>query len=233
MTNDKQYHPSLPDLGQMARLFCYWPDYSGMYPTEVSIDRACVDRFLLIRERILDNGMMNSTILDLGGGAGYFSWALYLTVAKSVDMVEDQRARNFGYNENSFAAGIINKKLGLNATGLLIHDTSIESFLRESVRCQKRWDIMLCLSVLHHFVTGYGNNPEIGKLNYLQLIDLFKSLGDVTERYAYIEIDPERVVNYEKFMTDLLEWGGFKSMDIIGRSHSSIGVERNILEFSK
>lgn len=228
----KQYHPPLPNLEQVCSLFSFWPDYIPLVPERTDVDRICLDRLLVIRERMIDRGLMNSSILDLGGGSGYFSWMLYLTAASRVDIVEDQRAKQFGYNEESFTDDIVQKKQKLNANKLFIHNTSIENFLTQVVENQA-WDVTLCLSVLHHFVTGYGDNKNVGRLKYNQILDIFKLIGEVTRRSAFIEVDPERITNYEKFMNDLLDYGGFESMNIIGSSHSGIGVERNIIEFVK
>jgi hypothetical protein len=228
----KQYHPTLPNLEQVFPLFSFWPDYIPLFPSKVEVDRVCVDRLLLIRERMIDGGLMNSSILDLGGGSGYFSWLLYLTAASKVDIVEDQRAKQFGYNDESFTTDLIKKKQNFNAESLFIHDNSIERFLSEKVDDQK-WDITICLSVLHHFITGYGDNKDVGLLSYDKLLVIFELIGKITRRSAFIEIDPERIQNYEKFMRDFMDYGCFDSMSILGSSHSSIGVERNIVEFCR
>jgi hypothetical protein len=196
------------------------------------MDRICVDRFLLIRERIFDRGLVNTSILDLGGGAGYFSWLFYLTVARQVDLVEDQRAKLWGYNEESFTSKIEKNKKTYKADNLFIHKISIEDFLTEQVEI-KKWDIVICLSVLHHFVVGYGDDSSVGQLGSEKLMQLFQQLGCVTRKSAFIEIDPERIKNYEKFIKDLMGAGKFSKMVVLGSSHSSIGVERNIIELIK
>lgn len=228
----KQYHPSLPHVSEVTELFSFWPNYTSLWPEFDEVDRICLDRLLLIRERLLDLGLTDHSILDLGGGSGYFSWMLYITTASAVDMVEDERARQFGYDEASFAAELRSRIAEFKLENLHIHNTSIEEFLSKHDG-HSYWDITLCFSVLHHFLTGYGDNRSVGQIDYEELLGIFRRIGSVTIHYLFIEIDPERIPNYEAFISDLMEEGKFKSMKILGKSSSSIGVTRNIIEFHK
>ncbi len=231
----KQYNPNLPEFKETWSLFSYWTNYFSLLNLDSKkseIDRICLDRFLLIRERIFDQGWVNTSILDLGGGGGYFSWLFYLTVACQVDMVEDERAKLFGYNEASFLTHIEEKKNVHLAEQLVIHKQTIESFLNQKAGLEK-WDIVICLSVLHHFLTGYGDDSSIGKLDEESLMKIFQQFGMVARKAVFIEVDPERIKNYEKFIRDLMKIGGFSGMSILGSSHSGIGVERNIIELIK
>jgi hypothetical protein len=228
----KQYHPPLPEIADMAGLFSFWPDYQILRPEYDEVDRICVDRLLLIRERILDLGLADRPILDLGGGSGYFSWVLYVTTASAVDLVEDERAREFGYNEASFTGELRARIERLGLDKLHVSNTSIEEFLAAEAG-RRQWDVTLCLSVLHHFVTGYGDKQDKGRITYAELLALFRRIGQVTARALYVEVDSERIANYEAFLADLQGEGQFTSSKVIGTSPSSIGVTRNIIEFLK
>jgi hypothetical protein len=226
------YHPPLPFVSDLFELMSYWPNYKSLETKNSFVDRICVDRLLLIRERLIEKGLLGGTVLDLGGGTGYFSWVLYITFANTVDLVEDERARSAGYGDDSFTSDFRSKITELEAKRVNIHDQSIEEFLREKAEMQC-WDVTLCLSVLHHFITGYGDNPEVGQLEYSELLAIFKLIGKVTKQYAYIEVDDERIGDWGSIYNDLKTEGGFSSMSVIGMSNSAIGVPRKIVELVK
>ena len=229
---NKLYHPPLPAPGELFGLLSFWPDYQALSADSPHVDRICVDRLLLIRERLVDLGVVDGSVLDLGGGTGYFSWALYVVNASAVDLVEDERARTAGYGDESFTKEIKSRIVELDLQSLVVHDQSIEAFLEQHAG-SRRWDVTLCLSVLHHFVTGYGDNPDVGRRKYSEVRALFRRIGQVTGRCAYIELDDERVGDLEGFLDDFMTEGGFSSRSVIGISHSSIGVPRNLVEFLK
>lgn len=228
----KRYHPPLPTLSDLYSLFSFWPDYQKLMAMDHVVDRICADRLLLIRERLLDQGLVDGSILDLGGGTGYFSFALYILNASQVDLVEDERARSSGYGDESFANEIRSRIVELDLKNLFVHDQPIETFLEQHAGSQS-WDVTLCLSVLHHFINGYGDNPEVGRRSYSDVRKIFRQIGKVTKRCAYIELDGERVESEAHFLEDLLIEGGFSAMRVIGISHSAIGVPRNVVEFLK
>jgi hypothetical protein len=228
----KNYHPVLPEFKDVMDLFSFWPSYKKLLKNGQIVDRICLDRFLLIRERLLDLQLNDCSVLDLGAGSGYFSWLLYLTLAKDVEVVENGRARQFGYGDSSFTNELKSKITQYKLTNLVVHDEALETFVEVNAG-KRQWDVTICLSVLHHFVTGYGDDPSIGRLDYEHLLKLFKNLGAVTKNILIIELDPERIPNYEKFMIDLVGEGCFQSVNVLGTSHSSIGVGRNIMELHK
>jgi hypothetical protein len=229
---NRQYHPKLPEIADFAELFSFWPNYQVLRPEFDEVDRICLDRLLLIRERMLDLGLADRPVLDLGGGSGYFSWALYVTTASSVDLVEDERARGFGYNEASFTGELRARIERLGLDNLRVSNASIEEFLAAQAG-HGQWDVTLCLSVLHHFLTGYGDRRDVGRIAYAELLDIFRRIGEVTARALYIEVDSERIANYESFLSDLQGEGRFATSSVIGTSPSSIGVPRNVIEFLK
>jgi hypothetical protein len=108
-----------------------------------------------------------------------------------VTAVDDARGSSCGYSDNAFLAPLRCAKREFGLEHLEIVDAPIERFLTEFP--DRRWDIVLCLSVLHHFYTGYGDHLDTGRLTEEERASVFRAIGRVTRSVLFLEIDHGRV----------------------------------------
>ncbi|HZS07230.1 MAG TPA: class I SAM-dependent methyltransferase [Blastocatellia bacterium] len=195
-------------------------------------ERICLDRYIMILNRLLNHRLYDCSVLDLGCSSGFFSYAFAVTAASQVTGVEDERAMKFGYDERAFLRPLREVKEHYRLDHLEIVGQSIENFLEQQA-WRRSWDVVLCLSVLHHFRTGYGDCPGDGQLGADDLTRLYERLGAVTRRVLYLEVDETRIGDERQFFSELCQSGGFDPPVALGYSCSAPGVPRTVWELSR
>jgi SAM-dependent methyltransferase len=228
---ERLYQPPLPGLGTVLNTIT---NLSGFLSEPVSghtpgAGRACFDRYLCILDALERRSLIDSSLLDIGCSSGFFAYLFAVTACSQVTAVEDARGALAGYGENAFLAPLRRAKREYALHHLEIIDKPVEQFL---IACPDRqWDVVLCLSVLHHFYTGYGDRPERGRLTEEGRQDLFVAIGRATGSVLYLEVDHGRVP--DEFFADFMKWGRFRGCDLIASSASEVGETRSLFELWK
>lgn len=228
---ERLYQPPLPGLGAVINAITNLPGFlSEPVPGETSVGgRACFDRYLCILDALERRSLIDSSLLDIGCSSGFFAYLFAVTACRQVTAVEDARGASAGYGENAFLAPLLRAKQQYALHHLEIIDKPIEQFLVASP--DRQWDVVLCLSVLHHFYTGYGDHPDRGRLTEEERQDLFAAIGQATGSVLYLEVDHGRVP--DEFFADFMKRGGFRGCALIASSASEVGETRNLFELWK
>jgi SAM-dependent methyltransferase len=228
---ERLYQPPLPGLataiGIAANTAAFLAEDLEKAPARA--ERACFDRYLLILDALERRSLFDTSLLDIGCANGFFAYLFALTMCRQVTAVEDMRGASAGYSENAFLNPLLQIRLENGVSHLEIIDAPLEEFL---TTCPDRqWDVVLCLSVLHHFYTGYGDNPEVGLLHEEARRSLFAAIGRATGSILYLEFDHGRVP--ESFLSEFENIGGFAGKRVIGSSSSAVGQTRDLYELWK
>ncbi len=222
------YQPPLPDLASAIRAVADLPGFLAKdFENEFQgIERLCIDRYLRILNAIESRGLYDCSLLDIGCSSGYFSYLFALSACRQVTAVDDSRASSFGYANDAFLRPLRDARDESGLRHIEIVDAPIERFLNE--QRGRRWDVVLCLSVLHHFYTGYGDDPTKGQMTVRQRHSLFRAMGSSTGTVLYLEVDHGRVPG--DFLTEFSEASGLAHCRVIGSSSSAVGETRNLME---
>lgn len=228
---ERLYQPPLPNLAAAIGVVADLPAFLAQ-PFEQQIgevERACIDRYLLILNALETRELFDGSLLDIGCSTGFFSYLFAITACRQVTAVEDSRAAASGYGEDAFLRPLRAAKEKYRLRHIEIVDAPIEAFL--AAEPERTWDIVLCLSVLHHFYTGYGDHPERGQLRPKERQRLFQAIGHATGTVLYLEVDHGRVP--PDFLAEFMAAAGFRSSRLIGSSSSAVGETREIVELWK
>ena len=228
---DRRYQPPLPDLaGALAVVTDATAFLRKGFPQDTSgAERACYDRYLRILDSLERRSLFDCSLLDIGCSNGFFAYLFAVTMCRQVTAIEDSRGASVGYSENAFLGPLCHAQRESGLRHLEVLEAPIEEFLKTCP--ERRWDAVLCLSVLHHFYTGYGDHPEVGFLREEERRALFAAIGRATGTVLYLEFDHGRVP--EDFLSEFKDMGGFAGSTIIGSSASAVGETRNIYELWK
>jgi SAM-dependent methyltransferase len=228
---DRRYQPPLPDLtGALGVVTDTAAFLNKGFPNDTSgAERACYDRYLLILDSLERRSLFDCSLLDIGCSNGFFAYLFAVTMCSQVTAIEDMRGASAGYSENAFLKPLFQAQREAGLRHLEVLDAPIEEFLKTCP--DRRWDAVLCLSVLHHFYTGYGDNPEVGFLREKERRRLFAAIGRATGSVLYLEFDHGRVP--KEFLSEFQDIGGFAGSTTIGSSASAVGATRNIYELWK
>jgi SAM-dependent methyltransferase len=228
---ERLYQPRLPDLASVVNLVSDLPRFLGQDLTDetVGAERACFDRYLCILDALERRSLFDCSLLDIGCSNGFFAYLFAVSLCRQVTAVEDERGALAGYSENAFLGPLYKAKQEYALRHLEIADAPIERFLASCP--ERQWDVVLCLSVLHHFYTGYGDHPDRGRLTDAERRALFRAIGRATGSVLYLEVDHGRVPG--DFFAEFSELGGFKGRATIGSSASAVGETRTLFEVWK
>lgn len=228
---ERLYQPPLPDLASAISLVADLPEFLSRSLAEsiCGAERACFDRYLRILNALELRCAFDSSLLDIGCSSGFFAYLFAINLCREVTAVEDARGSSAGYTEGAFLGPLKNARREYGLDHLEIVEAPIEEFLTSFP--DRKWDVVLCLSVLHHFYTGYGDRPEIGQLSEPQRRRLFEAIGAATGSVLYLEFDHGRMP--ESFLNQFIELGGFNGCNVIGSSVSAVGETRNLYELWK
>ena len=158
---DRIYQPPLPALSAVIAAAADLPTLlSETLTSQISdAERACFDRYFRILDSIETNSLVDPSLLDIGCANGFFAYLFAVTTCRQVTAVDDARGSSCGYSDNAFLAPLHRAKREYGLEHLEIVGAPIEQFLTECP--DRQWDIVLCLSVLHHFYTGYGDHQVV------------------------------------------------------------------------
>jgi len=228
---DRRYQPPLPDLAAALGMVTHTAAFlgRGWQDDPSGAERACYDRYLCILDSLERRSLFDCSLLDVGCANGFFAYLFAVTLCRQVTAVEDMRGASAGYGENAFLAPLLRAQREAGLRHLKVLDAPIEEFLKSCP--DRQWDVVLCLSVLHHFYTGYGDRPEVGRMGEDERRSLFAALGRATGRVLYLEFDHARVP--EGFLSTFRDSGGFAGSAVIGSSASAVGDTRDLYELWK
>jgi SAM-dependent methyltransferase len=224
------YQPLLPNLASAIRIVSDLPAFlaQNLERENEGVERLCVDRYLQILNALENRALYDGSLLDIGCSSGFFSYLFAITACRQVTAVDDSRAAPSGYSDDAFLRPLRAARQEYGLRHIEIVDAPIERFLAAAGRT---WDIVLCLSVLHHFYTGYGDHPERGRMTARERRSLFRSIGRATGTVLYLEIDHGRVP--ADFLDEFSEASGLRHSQVIGSSSSAVGETRNLMELWK
>lgn len=147
-----------------------------------SYERAGVDRALTIAIDLAMRGMhQGATILDVGCSTGTISRLLseigyHVTGIDSDVVAEVQHWQDRG--------SLVNHRKRMQSGSCRLITANIADFLRSS---RESFDVGLLLSVLHHFLEGYGYRG-VGAVAADQLDSLLKRLCSCIRSHLYVEV---------------------------------------------
>lgn len=181
-------------------------------------ERPCLDRARLIHADLAKNTHLlaqpGARLLDIGCNIGFFChYFESLGVrATGIDDSQHNRRQKFSRANVIDVARQLNQRYGLSAT---FHDGDAVKFLSEG---NNRFDIVLLLSVFHHFFLGYALDKKGGD-PMQRARDFIQQINRATEQVLYLEYDDRCA---ELSTAELIEFlkneSGFEDIEIIGRS---------------
>ncbi|MGB6943707.1 MAG: class I SAM-dependent methyltransferase [Bryobacteraceae bacterium] len=224
---ERLYQPKLPDLASAIGIVSDLPAFlaQSLEHESEGVERLSVDRYLQILDAIESRALFDSSLLDIGCSSGFFSYLFAITTCRQVTAVDDSRAALSGYSDDAFLRPLRAARQEYGLDHIEIVDTPIERFLASAERI---WDIVLCLSVLHHFYTGYGEHPDRGRMTPTERLSLFQSIGRTTGTVLYLEVDHGRVP--ADFLDEFSQASGLHHSRVIGSSSSAVGETRSLME---
>jgi 2-polyprenyl-3-methyl-5-hydroxy-6-metoxy-1,4-benzoquinol methylase len=134
-----------------------------------SVVRKCTDRLEMMLAWLARNGISSGSFLDIGSSYGWF--------------VSEMSKRGFqaiGIDRDAALCTVGHLAYGIEQSANVVADAT--TFLRS---CTRQYDVVCCLSILHHFVLGA---ETISAAEFIQLVDkitasvLFLETGECHER---------------------------------------------------
>ncbi len=198
-----------------------------------NVERSCVDRLAMILHDLEREKINSPNVLDLGCSGGFFSMGLASTVASHVVGVDDDRYITIQGEDNLSSVNNTKKRIEqLGITNAIFHDQPIENYLLQG-NAQEQFDVVLCLNILHHFYKGYGNLTLEGKLEENMYYRLITRLGEITNKVMYFETNESFFDNYDKALLEILHYGQFSTLSLLGGSPAADGELRIVWKFQK
>lgn len=228
---ERLYQPRLPELASVVGSIADMPQFLSepLSDGTLGAERACVDRYLCILDALERRSLFDCSLLDVGCANGFFAYLFAVSFCRQVTAIDDARGALAGYSKSAFLGPLYRAKRKYALEHLEIADAPIEQFLAS--RPDRQWDVVLCLSVLHHLYTGYGDHPDRGRLMDEERRALFTAIGRATASVLYLEVDHGRVP--ESFFAEFSDLGGFRGRSAIGSSASAVGETRVLFEVWK
>ncbi|HET6158325.1 MAG TPA: methyltransferase domain-containing protein [Dongiaceae bacterium] len=169
--------------------------------------RRCTDRMALIQEFLESHGPLRGSYLDVGCSYGWF-----------IDQMSKRGYNASGVDRDVSAAAVGQVVYGLDPSVFTIDD--LANFLRHPNR---RYDIVSCFSVLHHYVLGKGQMPAEEFIRQLDAITgsvLFLDTGESHEGWFKDSLKDWNA----QFIEDWLrENTTFRSVQILGTDQDCQG----------
>ncbi len=220
LSGGQLYQPILKDPSYWKSLADLREERPAKLDTSVALagERPCLDRAQLIHADLARNTHLlakpGARLLDIGCNIGFFChYFENLGVrATGIDDSRHNRHQRFSRANVIDVARQLNQRYGFSAT---FHDGDAVQFLSEG---NKRYDIVLLLSVFHHFFLGYALDRKGGD-PMQRARDFIQQINRVTEQVLYLEYDEGCT---ELSTSELIEFlkneSGFQDIEIIGRS---------------
>ena len=228
---NRLYQPPLPDLTAALDIVGNLPKFlSGSLPEGIQrAERCCFDRYLQLLNALEERSLFDCSLVDLGCAGGFFSYLFAITLCRHVTAVEDGRSLWAGYSKEAVLQPLFRAKKDHELGHLEIVEAAIEEFL--TAHHGRQWDVVLCLSVLHHFFTGYGDDTQRGRLTEEERGSVFQAIGRATGTVLFLEVDHSRVP--EDFVAEFVSAGEFRGYHALGSSASAVGDSRVLFEVWK
>lgn len=229
----RSYAPALPSVETLLRTMSFVPE-TGPWRAELikhhsEFEQICLDRYLRIVQAMQSLNLYDCSMLDLGCSSGFFSYCFAITMASQVTAVDDERAVGI-YGAEASLRPLEDARARYDLQHLEIQRAPIEAFLaQESGR--RRWDVVLCLAVLHHLKNGYADDQST-KLSDEAFRALCARLGEVTGKVLFVTVDASRI-DVQELHRDLQDIGEFDAPQPLGLTASGTGEPRMIWQFLK
>lgn len=178
--------PFSKDFGQRRH---YQPTFTTINPIGELIhkgERKCVDRAEMILADLRDLGIAKASLLDIGCNIGFFC-----------HYFQSRGYECTGYEDNSHVdiRRFTDENSVETAERLSLHYGVSPKFHAESavtlLESTAAFDVVLCLSVLHHWFIGYGYSSK-DKMNRDQIERGIRRLYDMTRMVIYFEFGDVR-----------------------------------------
>lgn len=195
-----------------------------------TLDRICIDRAIMIRNSAITHLPLNGlTLLDLGCNTGFFSHYFARLGAQPTGIDSNSHNSIKGTTADAAisvieSAKTMSKEYGVKATFV---EDDIISYLETA----PKFDIVLCLSLIHHFFNvhnGYGVKSQT------DVSEVFQLVASKAKRLLYFEIDHNTADKYGWEETDvpkiIQKLGNFKEVRVIGISVDAYLRYRNLYE---
>ncbi|MEK7461341.1 MAG: methyltransferase domain-containing protein [Patescibacteria group bacterium] len=196
------------------------------------LDRICMDRATMIRNAMrLHFDPKDKTILDLGCNTGFFShyFARVGMEATGIDSNSHNSVKGTTVDAATSVIDTANRLARLYGVSKNAHfiESEIQPFLADF----KQSDVVLCLSLFHHFFydgSGYGVREKA------DVDALLKLIASRAKQLMYFEIDHRTSDKNGWLEADLpkilKEKGDFKQVNIIGLSTDAFVRYRSLYE---
>ena len=233
----KAYHPNLFTTVPWHQVL----DADGDFPALVNaaltargtVDRVCVDRWLAIHECLRSAAIADPTVLDLGCSSGIFSVLMRLAMAREVTAVDDGSALSAGYGSESVLEGMEASIRTIGLRGVLPVRSKVESFVASAAASGQRWDVVLCMGLLHHLLRGYGDRMEHAPLSSADFDRFLEELGTCVGLCLWLEVDETRVGDPEAFYARVQQQTGLPHLLIAALTCSGPGRPRRLMCLSR
>jgi SAM-dependent methyltransferase len=155
----------------------YQPIHCPELGKDWTLIRKCTDRFEMMREFLTSHGLLPPTCrtyLDIACSYGWF-----------VKRFEELGFDAYGGGEIDWAACELGKHVYGLREGQVIR-SEVVRFLRSDIR---RFDVVSCLSILHHFIIGLPYRASVSPEEMVRLVDehtgkvLFFEMGEEHEQW--------------------------------------------------
>jgi hypothetical protein len=196
-------------------------------------ERFTFDRAVSICNFLLQEGLFEPTVLDLGSSGGVFSLTLNYMLSAHATAVDDDRYILVQGESNDSSIKTMKDRLSSNnINGIIPVNSSIEDYIN-NLPPFPIYDVVLLLNILHHFYTGYGQCSDHGYMSWEETIALIQKIGNITRKYLFFEINSLVINEYENYITDILYAGGFRELKYVSRSIATDGKIRALWCFVK
>ena len=217
LSGGEHYQPLLRDGRELKELAAIAdePGDSSIAST-ARHERPCIDRAQLLRNdmRSIFGKVEGMTLLDVGCNIGFFChyFASLGMVATGIENSQHNRHQLFSLSNSVKIAKKMNRRYGLTCEFI---DEDARIWVRDR---EKAFDVVLLLSVLHHFFLGY----PVGSYSRDPMEEAYEFLehvARVTRRVLYLEHEAGDTALPVSELIDLLRRRRlFRDVELIGES---------------
>jgi SAM-dependent methyltransferase len=170
--------------------------------------RKCTDRLQMILTWLARNSISSGCFLDIGSSYGWF-----------VAEMSKRGFQSLGIDRDAAVCRVGQLAYGIDRSANIVEDAA--TFLASQPR---RYDVVCCLSVLHHFVLG---DEAISAAEFIKLVDkvtgsvLFLDTGECHERDFSRSLDGWSADNIRSWLQDHTT---FSTIEILGADGDGEGT---------
>lgn len=213
----EHYQPLLRSGRELRRLAGTTGDF-GDTParTTTQSERPCVDRARILRDdmRSLMGQIEGATLLDIGCNVGFFChyFATLGMKATGIENSQHNRHQRFSLSNSVKTAKRMNARYGLDCD-FIEHDARL--WIKDR---SEGFDVVLLLSVLHHFFLGYPVG-EYAQDPMAEAYGFLEQIARITNRVLYLEYeDSDSAVSCSELIAFLRRRRLFRNVETIGQS---------------